>query len=236
MTTVAVLMPSRGRSAQLESRAGDLLQQEPPAGVRLMLVLAVCEDDTDSMAVAQRLLDVPRAARVHYLPRVREAGQDAVGGWNRAYFAARPFADWLVLGADDVIWRPGWLAAALAAAADGAQVVGLNDGHTNLNNYAPHYMVSRDFTERHMGGVMAPPHYRAWWFDREVCEKAQALGLYAPAWDAHALHYHPDWKTAPMDDTYRAAWGLHEADEALYMARRAAGFPVDYAGGDDACL
>jgi hypothetical protein len=119
----------------------------------------------------------------------------------------------------------GWLAEALAVAdATGAQVIGLNDLHTDLSKYAPHFMVAGAYIEKHMHGYIVPPLYKSWWFDREICERAAAMGLYAPAWGAVVEHQHPDWQTAQMDETYREAWPLHDTDKLTYMERQGVGY------------
>lgn len=218
-TTVAVLIPSTGRAEQMRRNVAPLLAQKRLDGVTLVVVLAIPDDDWASLMAASRLL--PGSGNLFIYPRA--AATTAVEGWNIAYGAVG--ADWYVLGADDIAWRDGWLEEALAVAEKtGARVIGLNDGHTNLDQYAPHYMATRDFCETELDGHIAPPDYRSWWFDREVCERAQALGAYAPAWQAHAEHLHPDWRTAEMDDTYRQAWPLHDADRLLYQQRREAGY------------
>lgn len=225
MTTVAVCLPSYGRAKQLEARAGDLLAQAEPAGVRLFLALAVIVTDQASVLAAANLIDA-HPGRVAMF--AREQNTTAVEGWNSAYQLAHG-ADWFVLGADDVAWRVGWLQAALAVAAEtGAQVVGLNDGnHTDLAQYAPHYMASQWFCRQVLGDCLAPEGYRSWWFDREICARAQALDLYAPAWDAWAEHRHPDWYQAAMDETYELGRRFHDADRALYESRMGRGFAED---------
>ena len=228
---VAVLLPSTGRAEQMKARANDLLMQPVPDDVELWLVLAPPADDAATNNAGRELASQWQDSDVTVILAQRDADTTAVQGWNAAYEAIKDDVspDWLVLGADDIIWRPGWLANALAVAEQtGAQVVGLNDGHTNLRHYGAHYMVARPFLSEHLGGFFIPPAYSSWWFDREVCEKAASLGLYAPAWDAVAEHTHPDWGNAAMDDTYKTAWPLHEVDRGIYEARKAAGWPVDY--------
>lgn len=220
---VAVLIPTTGRAKQMLERVTDLLEQSYPVGDPPFVYLAIPENDKKTLAAAE---DLPP---IRFIVK-RPAKTTAVEGWNLAYAAAyADFADWFVLGADDIVWHPGWLAAALACAEKNkAQVIGLNDGHTNLRHYGAHYMVHRDFIKKHMGGVFIPPAYKSWWFDREICEKAHGLGLYAAAHDATAEHLHPEWGTAEMDDTYELGYPLHDEDRDLYQARKAAGFPVDY--------
>lgn len=225
---VAILLPTKGRAAQMKARVNDLLMQSVPPNVDLTVVLAVCEDDEETIKAAGELIDQWEGSDVLVIRTYRPAGSTAVEGWNLAYSDVTDYADWLVLGADDIIWHPDWLANALKAAGDTYQVVGLHDGHTNLRHYGAHYMATAEFCAAHLGGVFIPPMYKSWWFDREVCEKAAGLGLYVAAWDALAEHAHPDWNKAPMDATYQEAWHLHDLDREVYEARKAAGFPVDY--------
>lgn len=218
---VTIIIPSKGRPAQLHRNATELLMQLPPKNVELHVILAVIWSDTTTVNVARNLsatwADTDTPVGIIY----REPDTNVVEALNQAYQSTRGAADWYVLGSDDQRYRSGWLAAALQVANDtGAQVVGLNDMHTNIYNYAPHYMMHADFIENTLGGVMVPPEYKTWWFDREICERAQRLGLYAPAWNAIAEHCHPDWGTAVIDDTYAQAMPDREADRQLYEERR----------------
>jgi hypothetical protein len=214
----------------MRERVTALLQQRLPDGVNLDVVLSVEETDNDTLDASEWLAN-EFYARVHEV--TREPGTTSVQGWNLAYaYAAAALSpDWLVLGADDLVWHDGWLVTALRVAADnGAHVIGLDDGSgkTDLNKKACHYLVSYTFTQKVLGGVMVPPAYKSWRFDREVSERARALGMYAPAWAAKVEHMHPDWKKAEMDETYRQAWPLHDADLVVLNARQKAGWPVDY--------
>lgn len=223
---VAVLLPSTGRPAQMHERVSDLLSHDRPKGVTLLVWLAVPEDDDKTQEAADTLFARSPGLKL----TTRPPDTTAVQGWNQAFVHAyQDGADWFVLGADDIKWHPGWLEAALSLAEkSGAQVIGLHDGHTNLNHYGAHYMVHREFVEKELGWVFIPPMYSSWWFDREVCEKAAGLGLYAPCWEALAEHTHPDWSTAAMDATYEKGYALHEIDRTIYEARKADDFPVDY--------
>jgi hypothetical protein len=223
---VAILLPTTGRPEQMKERVTELVNQDMPKGVTGRVYLAIPKDDKATLKAAEKLEGDDNPVNLVE----RNPGTTAVQGWNAAFVAAHEDgADWFVLGADDIKWHPGWLENALALAErGGAQVIGLHDGHTNLNHYGAHYMVSREFAERHLGGVFIPPMYGSWWFDREVCEKAAGLGLYAACWEAVAEHLHPDWSTAPMDATYEKGYALHGIDGTIYTARKADGFPVDY--------
>lgn len=220
--TVAVLLPTRGRAKQMTERVTALLDGALPDEIELVVVLAVCEDDHETIEETYNLV---RDTRVTFT--TRPANSTAVYGWNLAHDIMRS-ADWFVLGADDIIWHEGWLESALyCASKNKAQVIGLNDGHTNLQHYGAHYMVHRDFIRNQLDGFFIPPEYKSWWFDREICERANQLGLYAPCHEAMAEHLHPEWNTAQMDATYEAGYELHDADRELYQTRKAAGWKVD---------
>jgi hypothetical protein len=215
-------MPSKGRANQMAERVGDLLKQKTPKGVKLAVYLAVESSDKETLAAAKKLPGVKLVKR--------HPGTTAVQGWNLAYKAAfADGADWFVLGADDIVWHDGWLGAALKTAKEtGAQVVALNDGHTDLAQYGAHYMMTRQFSLEHLGGAFVPPRYKSWWFDRDICDLARSVGTYAPCEAAMAEHLHPEWKTADMDATYQDGYQHHGADHELYKWRSSVSWRVDY--------
>lgn len=220
---VAIILPSLNRPAKLKRNLGNMLMQMLPAGVdRLIVSLAIQRTDVQTLTVANDLAVLWADSDTDIIVAMRDSGTTCVQGFNIGYAAIKGLADWYVLSSDDQVYQPGWLAEALKVADEtGAQVIGFNDGHTDIAHYAPHYMMHKDFIADHMGGQFVPPEYQTWWFDREVCEKAQAVGLYAPAWAAHVEHQHPDWGTAEIDDTHREAMPGRAADKLLYEQRRA---------------
>lgn len=229
---VAVLLPSKGRAKQLEGTLLSLDHQLLTAEVSLLVIVAALENDLETVSTVKRIMAAGSNAPVEVHLVTRGPDSSAVDGWNWAYrYAYGLGAEWFVLGADDIDFWAGCIDIAVSEAQKtGSQVIGLNDTFTNIDKYAPHYMASRRFTRDHLGGLMAPPVYRAWWFDREVCEIAQEVSSYAPAWDAIAKHYHPDFTDTPMDETYQEAWPDHDRDKKVYLHRKAAGFPIDYDG------
>jgi hypothetical protein len=206
----------------MKKRVNDLILQPLPDGVDLIVSLAVIRDDTETLRAVNDIIDQWYESDVSVILTFRMPGSTAVNGWNLAYGAVADVTDWFVLGADDVIWANDWLKTAvdMMSLASWAQVIGLYDGHTDINKYGPHYMASAAFCRDVLGGHLVPPVYESWWFDREVCETAKAMGVYLPGWPIIAEHTHPDWKTAEMDATYQEAWPLHEADRLTYERRR----------------
>lgn len=231
MTRVAVLIPTKGRAMQMLDRVSRLMSQKYPPKISLLAVLSVPYDDEETLEIAKGMIGMEQLEG-HSLRLVirSKTNSTTVDGSNRAYIYARNFdIDWYVHGHDDLIFSRGWLEQALRVAeTTGAEVVGLNDLHTNLADYSPFWMVTEEFIRDHLGGLFVPPMYKTWWFDREICQKARALGLYAPAPKAIVEHTHPDWHTANLDATYYEAMPYYREDEELYRARMARGFPVDY--------
>lgn len=219
---VAVVMPSKNRPKQLERNITALINQSVPHGVDVLIVSACVEvTDMQSLNVVRKLQRLYPFESVMLSLVCRDENTTCVQGFNQGYSELRGVADWYVLGSDDQIYQDGWLREALAVAdSTGADVIGLNDGHTNIDDYAPHFMMSDGFIEFVMDGYMVPPEYKSWWFDREICERAKALNVYAPAWGAMVEHCHPDWGTAAMDDTYKGEWAKHDTDKALYLRRK----------------
>lgn len=221
--SVAVLVPTTGRAAQMEERIGALVMQAGVEGVTLDVLLSVPSDDKETIEAAVRVgkLHMPASTKVRLV--LRKPGTTAVEGWNSAYryMESCGGADWYMLGADDLVWHEGWVAGALRVAAlTGAQVIGLNDGKTDLAEFAAHYMARAKFCAGELGGHMALPQYRAWWFDREVTQRAMRMGVYAPARDILIEHRHPMWQTAEEDDTYRRGMPHRDADREIYEAWR----------------
>lgn len=223
MIRVAVLIPSTGRPAQLEERVGALVTQPRVEGAALDVLISVPTDDDATARAAAAIEKLPHPATTKVRLVLRKPGTTAVEGWNIAYryMEACGGADWYMLGADDLVWHEGWLAGALRVAAEtGAWVIGLNDGKTDLDDFAAHYMARAEFCRGELQGHMALPQYRAWWFDREVTQRAMALGLYAPARDILVEHRHPMWQTAPEDATYELGRQHREADRLVYETWR----------------
>lgn len=137
-------------------------------------------------------------------------------------------APWVLLVGDDVIFRPGWLDAAMAvAAATGAQVVGTNDlGNPRVirGEHATHMLIARDYIDKHGAswdgpGVVCHEGFRHWYVDDEIVTAARQRGVWAPALDSIVEHNHPAWGKAADDDVYRLGQAYADQDRALFLER-----------------
>jgi hypothetical protein len=139
---------------------------------------------------------------------------------------ARTGGEWLFLVGDDVRFHPGWLGAALGAAADGASVVGTNDLLTDRvrrGDHATHMLVSRRYVEE-VGagwdgpGVLCHP-YRHWYVDDEIVAAAKQRGAWAPCPEAVVEHVHHLDGKVEKDSVYAAAEAASAADRAEFEER-----------------
>lgn len=121
-------------------------------------------------------------------------------------------------GADDLVFSPGWLEAAMAKLADGIGVVGTNDlGNPDVvaGRHATHSIVTRDYALEHgtydQPGVIYHEGYDHNFCDVEMVQTAIRRRAWAFAADSIVEHVHPSWKKAESDPTYelgKAQWRM----------------------------
>ncbi len=212
--TISVVIPSRGRADQLKKCINGLKATTQGHDVQTVIVL-----DEDDAASINAIGATPVTPIV-----LSGEPKNAVEKWNLGAHAAS--GDWLVLGADDLEWGDGWLEKALTTPNQG--FIGFNDGHMDGKELATHYMMTREYSRAHNGGVLAIPHYHSWYLDVEATERAKRAGKFAFAREAYVEHRHPLWNKAQMDDTYRRGQQWYAIDQQTYAERSRAGFPDDF--------
>lgn len=150
--------------------------------------------------------------------------------WNDALSASH--GDPVVLAADDLVWQPGWLDAALETLSefpDGWGMVGFNDGHwVGYIDVATHYLMSKRFIREVFGGVVAWENYKHSFNDAEANERARMAGRYAWCEDAKVYHSHWLFGDRNQDETDTKNLGGHPESHQMFLQRQAAGFPNDY--------
>jgi glycosyltransferase involved in cell wall biosynthesis len=148
--------------------------------------------------------------------------------WNDCL--AEATGDPIVFAADDLIWEPGWLGAALEELSkfkDGWGLVGFNDGHWDAE-LSTHYLMSRRFIVEVLGGVVAWPWYKHSFNDLEVNRRAVLADRYRWCEDARVYHAHWLYNDRPLDETDKRTLGDHGDAQRIFQEREAAGFPNDY--------
>lgn len=138
-------------------------------------------------------------------------------------------APYVLLGADDLRFHPGWDIALLAVAMEyDVGVVGTNDlgnGAVLAGRHSTHPLVARGYIDR-FGGAWGEPGqvyhagYSHNYVDVELVELAKARGCYAHCHQAVVEHVHPLWRKGEMDDTYRRGSRDVQADRVLFETRQ----------------
>ena len=132
-------------------------------------------------------------------------------------------------GADDLDFTPGWDTQALLQMKPNIGVVATNDmanRQVRRGEFGTHNLIRRDYILQRGGtregtpGVVLHEGYDHSYVDRELCDVAQARGVYAFAKRSIVKHRHPLWRTAQWDDTYRKAVAKSRQDQELYQTRK----------------
>jgi len=215
----SVVIPSRDRPERLLKAVESVLGTAPDVEVILVLYTR----DVESRAIVSGL--VPDENIVLY-PSTHLHTAEL---WNLG--AAVASGEYLVTGADDLIFKPGWHEAARTAMdkMGGYGLVSLNLGlEFGFEVSATHYMVSRKYAVRRLGGCLMIPVYEHGFTDIEVSHRAFGDRRLVYEKDAVAEHLHPSAGTVEMDHIYEKGSSSNDRDEALYWERREAGFPDDF--------
>lgn len=130
------------------------------------------------------------------------------------------------MGADDLLFHPGWLEAAVAHLGDGVGVVGTNDlGNPRVirGQHATHCLITRDYIDQH-GTIDEPGKalhegYVHEYVDDELVGTAKRRGAWAFAGDSHVEHLHPHWGKCDTDELYDAQAERLAASRKLFRRR-----------------
>jgi hypothetical protein len=232
VTAIAVIVPVLGRP----QNAQPLVDSLAASTDRARLVFVVSPDDEDEITACWDAVDGPAYAK--YPPR-EETNSILVADWpsGSGDYARKIQAgydatteDLVLLGADDLVFHPGWLEAVMRVADEfDVGVIGTNDTANPsvlAGRHSTHPVVRRCYIDRY-GGVVGYPGMVYWTgyshqcVDSELCATAIARGCYAHAHDAVVAHRHPLWGTAPTDATYEKSRADTMADQRLFDSRRA---------------
>jgi hypothetical protein len=134
---------------------------------------------------------------------------------------------WILMGADDIRFHPGWDTAALTAAGDRYHVVGTNDlahPHVLAGLHTTHPMLRRTYVD-HPGacwdspGVIEHEGYNHQYADDEIVMVARQRDVWVMAFDSHVEHLHPSWGKAQSDAVYVAGAQHFDHDRAEFERR-----------------
>lgn len=137
---------------------------------------------------------------------------------------------WILLGADDLTFDPGWAEEALkVASATGKRVIGTNDMANPTvmkGKHSTHPLVARSYVDEF--GTIDQPRlvvhegYGHQWCDTELNETAMSRGEWVFAQNSRVRHHHPFYdRSVPRDDTYMKGLSSSKEDSQLFRNRRA---------------
>lgn len=126
---------------------------------------------------------------------------------------------------DDTIPQRGFLVRAynsMGTLPDRWGVVGLNDGRTNGESFATHWLASKKMLDHLENREFFYTGYIHTQCDLELTDKAKELGRYVWAKDARLIHNHPFQDKKYDDDDYRAIYSQANTrhDIKLYINRK----------------
>jgi hypothetical protein len=157
----------------------------------------------------------------------RPARSDYSRKMNYGYRASE--RQWLLLGAQDIRFHPGWDVEALRCALEtGRRVIGTNDiGNPESfrkGSFSTHPLVARSYADE-MGtvdgpGALVAEVYDHNWVDRELAETAAHRGEWFFCRRSVVEHLHPHWGKAVMDSTYHKGLRNFGRDRRIYQERR----------------
>lgn len=136
---------------------------------------------------------------------------------------------WILLGAQDIRFHPGWDGHALSCAMKtGKRVIGTNDlgnrESLRTGSFSTHPLVARSYAVE-LGTIDEPGKlvtevYDHNWVDRELAETAEHRREWHYCRASVIEHLHPAWGKGVNDDTYRKGMRNFGSDRKLYLSRR----------------
>ena len=190
---------------------------------RLALVLAsLAESTTDYVAVVIATGECADVAReLGRCVLIEDEGGTYPVRINAGFRgSAEPY---VMLGADDLSFRPGWFEAAMVQMRQVDGVVAVNDLH---NSAGVHFLVSREYVDTLGGtgdgipGEVMHEGYSHTHCDDEMRHLAQYRNRFAYARDSIVEHLHPGAGKAATDEVYALGNSFMGQGNAVFMSRR----------------
>lgn len=213
---IDILIPSLGRADKLAPLMQNIAATTPPT---YAVIFVLDEDDAESREALRGYVEPGYVVlQGGSYPRKTNAGYE---------FGSSP----LVLPtADDVVFYPGWLEAALEAFEDPAiQVVGTRDlspitadgSHVTMPIIRRSYVEDPGAVWEECGKIFHEGYHHGW-VETELWQLAQHRGVAKFAPESIIEHLHPDWGTREPDATdLKGNAGNKSLDQALFNSRRA---------------
>jgi len=210
---ISIVIPSLNRSHQLLTLIGNI-QATSGKDFSIEILPIIDVDDLTTKS----LLD--KTGIKYYLT---PPFSTPIFKWNEGL--RHSSGDWIVQGADDILFPEDWLKKAFLTPNHG--FLALSDGRMKDVPYEPHYMAERTWLKKYMGGVLACPKYNHYFNDLEIGARANKIGQFIRA-RIIIQHNHCVWNTAKKDSTYKKGEKFFNLDRVLYDERKQLNFPDDF--------
>ena len=220
----SVVIPSQERPESLLRAVESVLTAT--GDVEVIIVLDIKDAPSWGILPALEELSASRSVPLSVIPV--EGDMHTAERWNIG--AAASSGEFLVTGADDVEFLPGWYEAAHEGMEKlaGSGIVGFNDCEKTGSSFgalATHFMVSRKYAARRLGGVLMPPVYEHGYTDVEVTFRGKRDSKIVWADGARYTHHHPVHGKGVPDRIYDKGSESERRDERLFKRRLRKGFP-----------
>lgn len=214
---IAVLIPVLNRPTRVAPLVASL--EAASRVIRCTPYFLVSPNDRDELAAI-------KASRAKAFKVEWPAGQgDYARKMNHGFHQTdEPF---VFLGADDLLFHPGWAERAVARWYEtNCCVIGTNDmGNSRVTQgrHSTHSLVDRDYLECGTideQGKVLHEGYQHNFVDDEFVHTAIWRSTYAQALDSMVEHLHPNWGKGAQDATYRKGMEHFNIDRRYYVNRQ----------------
>jgi hypothetical protein len=218
---VAILIPVLRRPHRARPVAESALEATPNARVYFVAT----EGDTDEIAAIGEVQAEfgPSKIRFDVIPPNRYG--DYAHKINHGY--RNTHEEYMLFGADDLHFHPGWFETAVAHMSDEVAVVGTNDlanKRVLAGEHSTHPLVARWYIDQagtvDENGKALHEGYLHEFVDDEFIETAKAREVFVAEPGSIIEHLHPAVGKAPVDDLYRAEPRRMTQGRILFHRRR----------------
>lgn len=222
MSSIAVICPVLGRP----QNARPLVESFEASRADAQMVFVCSPGDDAEIDACLQTLHPDRDVRVEFASWPSGPGDYAMKTQLGYDLTVEPY---VLCGADDLRFHPGWDIALLAIAEEyDVGVIGtadLGNGAVIAGKHSTHPLVARAYIDSYGGAYGEPGQvfhagYSHNFVDVELVELAKRRGCYAHCHDAVVEHNHPLWRKAEMDATYRKGSADVRADRELFERRQ----------------
>lgn len=216
MFTIDIIVPVLNRPKNVASLINSFINNSPLDKTKMYFVTNVsCQEEIN---------EINKFKELHPENIFILLPEDKISWAKRInYGILNTTADWVLCGADDVIFHSGWFEAAEETSKDFVGIIGTNDmGHPN-HGHTTHPIVSREYVNNFgtidEKGKFCHEGYIHNYVDVEFVTTAHKRSRFKRSNDCKIEHMHPAWNKGIDDDVYQVGQKSLNQDRALWIRR-----------------